>query len=1038
MNFKQTLTTSICSFLIAASCIAQNPFQVKQKTTFNEEQNNQESMVSSSKKLDRINTGKYKTLGPLTRTKVQNAANLSQSNQKLKYSLAPETGMPILISGYEFANKSSLQNTAQQKAAAFDFLEAVQENICIENAREEFGMIAQEEVEGFKHLKFQQYYKTLPVYAAELIVHISPEGNLSLNGRSQPSPFIENIEPSWTVDQAKELALADLSGKTLVKNMSQEEIDRLDYHGPESELIIYPSLNDFGAFHLTYHLTVRPNFLEVYEYFVDAKTGEILNSYNHTCSIDGSDTAQAVDLNGQTRTINTYDYEGTFYLYDASRPMYTGPDPGLPSPGDGGVETLNMGGSSYADPQFEDITSSNNVWGGEAIHPNAVSAHYNAGLSYEYFRSIHGRNSINGQGGDVISFVNVTDENGSQLDNAFWNGQYMFYGNGASVFKPLAGALDVAGHEMSHGVIQNTANLEYQGESGAINESIADAFGVLIDWGDWKLGEDIIANTNAFPTGCLRDMQNPNNGGSSINDVGNGWQPDHYDERYTGSQDNGGVHINSGIPNKAFYLIANSLGKSKTEKIYYRALSNYLTRSSKFIDLRLALVQAAGEVAEVTTNDINVVKNAFDQVGVLNGAPTEIDEVIEENNGDEFIVSLDTDVNNLTRLYLSNTTPQNNDDYTALSQSSITRKPSVSDDGCDLFFIDSNTKSLKYINLCSQPFNEQTINIPGFADEWYGVAVSKDGSRVALNTVFENDNSIYVYHISSNQVQQFELYSPTFSEGIQTNTVKYADAMEWDYTGEYIVYDAYNVITQTGADDYDFWDMAIIQVWNNSGNNFNSEGKISQIFSNLPEGVSIGNPTFAKNSQNVFAFDYWDTKNSELKLMAVNLETSDLGTIVDNNDILSYASYSSDDSKIVYSALDDSGEKWINSANVNADKISAAANPNITQLIPVAEWPIWFTQGTRALPTGLDEISNIGLHFKIAPNPVNNWFKINLEPNQDAEIAIYQIDGRLMKEINGTNDSSIEVNANDWPTGTYIVKVKTKDWIETSKLIKLN
>src|SRR5690349_22668502 len=101
---------------------------------------------------------------------------------------------------------------------------------------------------------------------------------------------------------------------------------------------------------------------------------------------------------------------------------------------------------------------------------------------------------------------------------------------------------------MTHGVVQNTANLEYQGESGAINESMADIFGTMLDPGDWLIGEDVV-KTSAFPSGALRSLQDPHNGGTSLADPG--YQPRHKSEMYTGSEDNGGVHINSGLPNNA-------------------------------------------------------------------------------------------------------------------------------------------------------------------------------------------------------------------------------------------------------------------------------------------------------------------------------------------------------------------------------------------------------------------------------------------------------------------------------------------------------
>jgi bacillolysin len=210
--------------------------------------------------------------------------------------------------------------------------------------------------------------------------------------------------------------------------------------------------------------------------------------------------------------------------------------------------------------RFDHILSANNTW------PNktAVSAHYNSGKSFEYFRTVHNRKSINGTGGNIVSLINVADDDGSSLGNAFWNGAAMFYGNGDSAFRELARGLDVAGHEMSHGVIQSTANLEYQGESGALNESFADIFGAMIDRDDWLIGEDVV-RTNAFPSGALRSLENPHNG-AATNDFNRGWQPKHYNERFTGTADNGGVHINSGIPNHAFFRFATAVGKDKLKK----------------------------------------------------------------------------------------------------------------------------------------------------------------------------------------------------------------------------------------------------------------------------------------------------------------------------------------------------------------------------------------------------------------------------------------------------------------------------------------
>ena len=265
--------------------------------------------------------------------------------------------------------------------------------------------------------------------------------------------------------------------------------------------------------------------------------------------MDGKQVANSLDLLDLTRTINTYQVGTKYYLIDASRTMYQAASSTMPNKPIGVIQTLDFRNTNDGPAYF--ISSTNNTWSDK----KGVSAHYNSGKTYEYYLQTHGRNSINGQGGNIKSFINVT-EDGVQMDNAYWNGEAMFYGNGKDYFAALPKALDVAGHEISHGVIQNTANLDYEGEAGAMNESFADIFGAMIDRDDWHMGEDIIINKTYFPTGFLRDLSNPHNGGTSSNSPS--WQPNHYNERYKGTEDNGGVHINSGIPNYAFYLFASN------------------------------------------------------------------------------------------------------------------------------------------------------------------------------------------------------------------------------------------------------------------------------------------------------------------------------------------------------------------------------------------------------------------------------------------------------------------------------------------------
>src|SRR5690606_9787644 len=139
-------------------------------------------------------------------------------------------------------------------------------------------------------------------------------------------------------------------------------------------LVVFPSRNQFGKFNLAWHVTVHNTFIKVWEYFIDAHTGEVLNAYDHTCSV-GPTTANATDLMGASRTINTFQAQNnTYFLLDASRVMYTGPTNALPNTGSGSIVTLTLQNTSTASPNAADLTSLNNIWG----NPTAVSAHANA------------------------------------------------------------------------------------------------------------------------------------------------------------------------------------------------------------------------------------------------------------------------------------------------------------------------------------------------------------------------------------------------------------------------------------------------------------------------------------------------------------------------------------------------------------------------------------------------------------------------------------------------------------------------------------
>jgi Zn-dependent metalloprotease len=215
---------------------------------------------------------------------------------------------------------------------------------------------------------------------------------------------------------------------------------------------------------------------------------------------------------------------------------------------------------------------------------------------------------------------------GEDYNNAFWNGTQMVYGNGdGEIFQRFTKSIDVIGHELTHGVTQYEAALEYEGQAGALNESFSDVFGSLVkqyalkqraDKADWLIGAGLF--TNKIKGVALRSMKEP---GSAYNDptIGKDPQPGHMKNYVKTSSDNGGVHINSGIPNKAFYLAAIELGGYAWEKagrIWYVTLTERLRERANFQNAANTTYEVAGTLYGKDSHEQNVVKKAWDQVGV--------------------------------------------------------------------------------------------------------------------------------------------------------------------------------------------------------------------------------------------------------------------------------------------------------------------------------------------------------------------------------------------------------------------------------------
>lgn len=256
--------------------------------------------------------------------------------------------------------------------------------------------------------------------------------------------------------------------------------------------------------------------------------------------------------------------------------------------------------------------------------PEVTEAFKGLLATYSLYWDVFKRNSIDDHGMPLIGTVHY----GRNYDNAFWNGQQMVFGDGdGQIFQRFTISIDIIGHELTHGVTGDTANLDYQDQSGALNESVSDVFGSMVKQysatpkhttatADWLIGAGILM-PNLQGT-ALRSMKDP---GSAYDDptLGKDPQPGAMSAYVTTNQDNGGVHINSGIPNRAFFLAASNLGGNSWDKagpIWYATLRDQSLRpTAKFADFANVTVTNANRLFGAT--DARCVLDAWKQVGVL-------------------------------------------------------------------------------------------------------------------------------------------------------------------------------------------------------------------------------------------------------------------------------------------------------------------------------------------------------------------------------------------------------------------------------------
>jgi Zn-dependent metalloprotease len=697
---------------------------------------------------------------------------------------------------------------------------------------------------GTKHFRYQQTYNGIALWGKELMVHLDANDSVYLvQGRYEVTPEGVNTTPVITADEALEQVKRHLG-------MTGEGITP-----SRTELVIYTGTD--GSRVLTYKVDVTPGMDQRWIYFIDATSNAIVhrikNIHNEIV------VASGIDLNAVTRSFNAWREGGQYYVVDPSTPLpESSYDPINGGPNDVGdtfiVSANNGDGSNLVHVSSNNLTSG---W-----DPAAVSAAHNTRTVYDYYKNTFGRNSMDNNNMNLMVAIHFE----SNYNNAFWNGTWMVYGDGDDqVFRPLAGALDVAAHEMSHGVIEHTAALIYENQSGALNESFADFFGVMVDRDDWLLGEDI----TVVSPGHLRDMANPANGLDP--------QPTKMSEYQnlpnTDDGDNGGVHVNSGIPNRAAYLTANAISRDDTEEIYYRALTTYLQASSQFLDTRRALIQSAEDLFGANSAQVTAVTTAWDEVEVtesgVGGPDSQSPSPTDTISGDDLMIylyptdgthdkpydpseSYDLWVQTLPSPFTGYDASQDSGPLNSGVTAFYTRPaPFTVGTGTVIFYVGSD-------NNLYAVFREDTTNhsqITDTGDIW-SFTLSPNGRYYAYTTNLANDNNIYVGDLEAVSEKAYPVVPPDYQEpgSSSTNTVLYADALAFDYASNIIVFDALNCVSMPGnlcseGNGYSYYSIGFLDI---------SDGNFAFPFPNQSPAVDIGYPSFSYNNNYIIALDIVD------------------------------------------------------------------------------------------------------------------------------------------------------------------------------------
>jgi len=792
-----------------------------------------------------------------------------QSGGTLQAYLRPESHVPVQLKGYPLAepDPALLGQPNGDELMAKRFLQANRDVLLLNQPDDELRLNHRETDKlGRTVLRFSQFYRGLEVWPGEIGVHSDAAGAIDLvHTTTVPTPEGIDTTPRLTAEQATQRARTSVPGGLSSTNT-------------EPKLLIYAPLDQPAK--LAWKLELTFGLDQHWQVVVDAQTGNNLKAVNMCmcANVAGS----GVDLLGVTRPLNVDQQGSLYFMRNLSKLMFNA------ATTNGLIEVIDARNDTNL--VYDVVSTTPNSW----TNADAVSAAFNFSQVYDYFFQRHGRNSFDGNGSSLRAIVRI-----GGLANAFWRTDHKLMGFGDVDRYP--GALDVTGHEVSHGVINSIgANpiLDYENESGALNESFSDIFGEMIEarsnggLPDWLIGAVLdqtlrnMSNPPAIPTGA--GFAYPKRMSELIAPT---------DSRLNGfrDRDKGGVHINSGIVNRAYYLIASglsgSLGIPDSEAIFYRCLTTKFLPQSQFIDARLGCIASAEELFGVGSRQALKVAEGFDAIELF-GAPAKVDQsptnLPAVNAPDSALwIYYDTTISrySLARRETALSDPTNG--VKLIGNIKLSR-PSVTGNGSVVAYVTAGN-SLALLNTSGGTPNLYAVG------QVHSAAFSPlaNYAAIVLRSNGLPTSQVLLLDFVNSLSATVNLKTPVFDSSPISN-ISYADSLTFSPDGSQLVFDALSTSTDPDGRTFSAWsiyalDMASLDI------------KVL-----IPPNAELqsGNPCFSKTSSRFILFE--TVYGSSSVPIVADLERGTLGAIAAIPGRVGYPCFTGDDSAIIYADADNS------------------------------------------------------------------------------------------------------------------------------------